>query len=223
MDESVPTIFSPFVQQKKSATTRIILGHDIHTHHNHFRIQDQACWFKTSLIQCCWKVLYPFEITKYFHSFRPDSLPSIIFKADQRCSGESKIRFHSLMSDTLFLLLSVQVSTKLRELSYNRGQNAAFFTTLAEQVEDFSVTLLDQIYMKEKISIGHEEISDMDPCASFLDSITLSAIRFSQKNVHKLYNDMAAGFKRSTKVAINSAITQQSFYIFSEAQNIARC
>ena len=102
MDESVPTIFSPFVQQKKSATTRIILGHDIHTHHNHFRIQDQACWFKTSLIQCCWKVLYPFEITKYFHSFRPDSLPSIIFKADQRCSEESKIRFHSLMSDTLF-------------------------------------------------------------------------------------------------------------------------
>ena len=77
--------------------------------------------------------------------------------------------------------------------------------------------------MKEKISIGHEELSDMDPCASLLDSITLSAIRFSQKKVHKLYNDMAAGFKRSTKVAINSAITQQSFYIFSEAQNIARC
>ncbi|CAH3147513.1 unnamed protein product, partial [Porites lobata] len=74
-----------------------------------------------------------------------------------------------------------EVSTKLRELSYNRGQNAVFFTTLAEQVEDFSVTLLDQIYMKEKISIGHEEISDMDPCASLLDSITLSAIRFSQK------------------------------------------
>ena len=34
---------------------------------------------------------------------------------------------------------------------------------------------------------------------------------------------MAAGFKRSTKVAINHAIIQQSFYTFSEAQNIARC
>ena len=122
-----------------------------------------------------------------------------------------------------FLLLSVQVSTKLRELSYNRDERAVFFTTLAEQVEDFSVTLLDQINTKEEISIGHEEISDMNSYASLLDSITESAIRFSQKKVYKLYNDMAAGFKRSTKVAINSAITQQSFYIFSEAQNIARC
>ena len=122
-----------------------------------------------------------------------------------------------------FLLLSVQVSTKLRELSYNRDERAVFFTTLTEQVEDFSVTLLDQINTKEEISIGHEEISDMNSYASLLDSITESAIRFSQKKVHKLYNDMAAGFKRSTKVAINSAITQQSFYIFSEAQNIARC
>ena len=122
-----------------------------------------------------------------------------------------------------FLLLSVQVSTKLRELSYNRDERAVFFTTLAEQVEDFSVTLLDQINTKEEISIGHEEISDMNSYASLLDSITESAIRFSQKKVHKLYNDMAAGFKRPTKVAINSAITQRSFYIFSEAQNIARC
>ena len=63
----------------------------------------------------------------------------------------------------------------------------------------------------------------MNSYASLLDSITESAIRFSQKKVHKLYNDMAAGFKRPTKVAINSAITQRSFYIFSEAQNIARC
>ena len=122
-----------------------------------------------------------------------------------------------------FLLLSVQVSTKLRDLSYNRDERAVFFTTLAKQVEDFSVTLLDQINTKEEISIGHEEISDMNSYASLLDSITESAIRFSQKKVHKLYNDMAAGFKRSTKVAINSAITQQSFYIFSEAQNNARC
>ena len=122
-----------------------------------------------------------------------------------------------------FLILSVQVSTKLRELSYNRDERAVFFTTLAEQVEDFSVTLLDQINTKEEISIGHEEISDMNSYASLLDSITESAIRFSQKKVHKLYNDMAAGFKRSTKVDINTAITQRSFYIFSKAQNIARC
>ena len=70
-----------------------------------------------------------------------------------------------------FLLLSVQVSTKLRELSYNRDERAVFFTTLAEQVEDFSVTPLDQINTKEEISIGHEEISDMNSYASLLDSI----------------------------------------------------
>ena len=127
------------------------------------------------------------------------------------------------MSDTSFLLLSMQVSTKLRELSYYRDESAVFFTTLAEQVEDFSVTLMDQINTKEEISIGHEEISDMNSYASLLDSITESAIRFSQKKVHKLYNDMAAGFKRLTKVAINRAIIQQSFATFSEAQNIARC
>ena len=98
------------------------------------------------------------------------------------------------MSDTSFLLLSMQVSTKLRELSYYRDESAVFFTTLAEQVEDFSVTLMDQINTKEEISIGHEESSDMDPYASLLDSITESAIRFSQKKVYKLYNDMAAGF-----------------------------
>ena len=115
------------------------------------------------------------------------------------------------------------IYTTFGYISYNRDERAVFFTTLAEQVEDFSVTLLDQINTKEEISIGHEEISDMNSYASLLDSITESAIRFSQKKVHKLYNNMAAGFKRSTKVAINSAITQQSFYLFSEAQNIARC
>ena len=104
-----------------------------------------------------------------------------------------------------------------------RDESAVFFTTLAEQVEDFSVTLMDQINTKEEISIEHEEISDMDPYASLLDSITESAIRFSQKKVYKLYNDMAAGFKRSTKVAINRANIQQSFSTFPEAQNIAKC
>ena len=127
------------------------------------------------------------------------------------------------MSDTRFLLLLMQVSSKLRELSYYRDDNAVFFTTLAEQVEDFSVTLMDQINTKEEISIGHEEISDMNSYASLLDSITESAIRFSQKKVHKLCNDMAAGFKRSTKVAINRANIQQSFSTFPEAQNIAKC
>ena len=127
------------------------------------------------------------------------------------------------MSDTRFLLLLMQVSSKLRELSYYRDDNAVFFTTLAEQVEDFSVTLMDQINTKEEISIEHEEISDMDPYASLLDSITESAIRFSQKKVYKLYNNMAAGFKRSTKVEINRANIQQSFSTFPEAQNIAKC
>ena len=127
------------------------------------------------------------------------------------------------MSDTRFLLLLMQVSSKLREVSYYRDDNTVLFTTLAEQVEDFSVTLMDQINTKEKIAFEHEEISDMDPYASLLDSITESAICFSQKKVHKLYNDMAPGFKRSTKVAINRAIIQQSFSTFAEAQNIARC
>ena len=114
------------------------------------------------------------------------------------------------MSDTRFLLLLMQVSSKLRELSYYRDDNAVFFTTLAEQVEDFSVTLMDQINTKEEISIGHEESSDMDPYAYLLDSITESAIRFSQKKVHKLCNDMAAGFKRSTKPCY---YTTKFFYV----------
>ena len=85
------------------------------------------------------------------------------------------------MSDTRFLLLFMQVSTKLRELSYYQEENTVFLATLAQQVEDFPVTLMDQINKKEEIFKGDEEISDT--YASLLDSITESAIRFSQKKV----------------------------------------
>ena len=80
---------------------------------------------------------------------------------------------------------SKQVSTKLRELSLIRDESAVLLNALAEQVEDFSVTLIDQVNTKEELSIEHEK-KNMDTYASLLDEITESAIRFSQKKVkHK--------------------------------------
>ncbi|XP_078359537.1 short transient receptor potential channel 5-like [Oculina patagonica] len=73
-----------------------------------------------------------------------------------------------------------EVSTRLRELALSRDESAVFLNTLAEQVEDFSVTLMDQVNSKEEISIEHEK-QNMDTYASLLDGITESAIRFSQK------------------------------------------
>jgi len=58
----------------------------------------------------------------------------------------------------------------------SRDENAVFLNTLAEQVEDFSVTLIDQVNKKEEISRKRDV--DMDTYASFLDDITESAIRF---------------------------------------------
>lgn len=72
-----------------------------------------------------------------------------------------------------------EISTKLKELALSRDENAVFLNTLAEQVEDFSVTLIDQVNKKEEIS--RKQDVDMDTYASFLDDITESAIRFSQK------------------------------------------
>lgn len=68
----------------------------------------------------------------------------------------------------------------------SRDENAVFLNTLAEQVEDFSVTLIDQVNKKEEIS--RKQDVDMDTYASFLDDITESAIRFSQKKVRKHLN-----------------------------------
>lgn len=66
----------------------------------------------------------------------------------------------------------------------SRDESAVFLNTLAEQVEDFSVTLMDQVNSKEEISIEHEK-QNMDTYASLLDGITESAIRFSQKKVRE--------------------------------------
>lgn len=68
----------------------------------------------------------------------------------------------------------------------SRDENAVFLNTLAEQVEDFSVTLIDQVNKKEEIS--RKQDVDMDTYAFFLDDITESAIRFSQKKVRKHLN-----------------------------------
>ena len=67
-----------------------------------------------------------------------------------------------------------------------RDENAVFLNTLAEEVENFSVTLIDQVNRKEEIS--RKQDVDMDTYASFLDDITESAIRFSQKKVRKHLN-----------------------------------
>ena len=82
-----------------------------------------------------------------------------------------------------FFFFTFQISTKLREQSYFRDESKVFFCRLAEQVEDFSVTLMDQISRKEEKSFKHDESNDMDTYASLLDRITESAIRFKQKKV----------------------------------------
>ncbi|KAJ7391691.1 hypothetical protein OS493_017388 [Desmophyllum pertusum] len=75
-----------------------------------------------------------------------------------------------------------EVSTKLRELALSRDESAVRLNTLAEQVEDFSVTLMDQVNTTEEISIEHEDTEhNMDTYASLLDGITESAIQSSQK------------------------------------------
>ena len=79
-----------------------------------------------------------------------------------------------------------QISTKLKELALSQDENAVFLNTLAEQVEDFSVMLIDQVNRKEEIS--RKQDVDMDTYASFLDDITESAIRFSQMKVRKHIN-----------------------------------
>ena len=59
------------------------------------------------VIVSVWKNEILFTHSGRIHHYPSSSSPS-------NGSGESKIRFHSLMSGTSFLLLSTQVSTKLR-------------------------------------------------------------------------------------------------------------
>ena len=82
-----------------------------------------------------------------------------------------------------YLNFQKKVSTKLRELSLIRNESEAFLKELAQQVEDFSVTLMQQISTKEESSIDRENV---DSYASLLDDITASAIRNSQKKVRHL-------------------------------------
>lgn len=56
---------------------------------------------------------------------------------------------------------------------------------LAEKVEDFSVTLMDQVNTEEEIKIDVQEKENMDTYACLLDSITESAIRHQQKKVRE--------------------------------------
>lgn len=90
-----------------------------------------------------------------------------------------------------------QVSTRLRELSSIRDESAVLLNALAEQVEDFSVTLIDQVNKKEELSIDDEK---HDTYASLLDEITEFAIRFSQKKVKVLYLLYLQNFRLSVKV-----------------------
>ena len=71
----------------------------------------------------------------------------------------------------------------MQELSLIRDESEAFLNELAQQVEDFSVTLMQQINTKEESLIDHE---DLDSYASLLDDVTASAIRNSQKKVRYL-------------------------------------
>ena len=71
----------------------------------------------------------------------------------------------------------------MQQLSLIRDESEAFLNELAQQVEDFSVTLMQQINTKEESLIDYE---DLDSYASLLDDITSSAIRNSQKKVRYL-------------------------------------
>ena len=75
-----------------------------------------------------------------------------------------------------------QVSTELRKLSLIRDESTVLLNKLAEQVEDFSVALMDQVNTQEESSIESKK-ENTDTYASLLDEITESAIRFSQKKV----------------------------------------
>lgn len=61
---------------------------------------------------------------------------------------------------------------------------------LAEKVEDFSVTLIDQVNTEEEISIDIHEKENMDTYACLLDSITESAIGHEQKKVNGIFSLM---------------------------------
>nr|XP_058970450.1 short transient receptor potential channel 4-like isoform X1 [Pocillopora verrucosa] len=74
-----------------------------------------------------------------------------------------------------------EVSAKLRELAKTRNENVVLLNNLAEKVEDFSVTLMDQVNTEEEIKIDVQEKENMDTYACLLDSITESAIRHEQK------------------------------------------
>ena len=71
----------------------------------------------------------------------------------------------------------------MKQLSLIRDESEAFLNGLAQQVEDFSVTLMQQINAKEEVLIDHD---DIDSYASLLDDITASAIRNEQKKVRYL-------------------------------------
>lgn len=75
-----------------------------------------------------------------------------------------------------------QVSTELRKLSLIRDESTVLLNKLAEQVEDFSVALMDQVNTQEESSIESKK-ENTDTYASLLDEITESAICFSQKKV----------------------------------------
>ena len=71
----------------------------------------------------------------------------------------------------------------MQQLSLIRDESEAFLNELAQQVEDFSVTLMHQINTREESLMDHENI---DSYGSLLDDITASAIRNSQKKVRYL-------------------------------------
>lgn len=61
---------------------------------------------------------------------------------------------------------------------------------LAEKVEDFSVTLMDQVNTEEEIKIDVHEKENMDTYACLPDSITESAIHHEQKKVRETVSFM---------------------------------
>ena len=76
----------------------------------------------------------------------------------------------------------LKVNCALRRLAEGYRENTTLLNRLADQTEDFSVQLVDQISANEELVI-RDEPDEADRYASLLTPMTDDAIKYSQKKV----------------------------------------
>ena len=76
----------------------------------------------------------------------------------------------------------LKVNCALRRLAEGYTENTTLLNSLADQTEDFSVQLVDQISANEELVI-RDEPDEADRYASLLTPMTDDAIKYSQKKV----------------------------------------